>query len=149
MRPALRRTRWARLRRTARRLTSIANPVPQLGDLMTKQTVTYTRKDGIKCVGSLYLPKGYDKERDGRLPVFLWTYPYEYKCAADCVKDHPDRYKFTKPGYGNAFIWASQGYAVFDMLYETGSWLDRFVRDAEPRPQKPEEGAGKDVGERP
>ena len=99
---------------TSRQLSHIENPVPQLGDLMTKQTVSYTRKDGLKCYASLYLPAGYDPAKDGRLPVFLWTYPYEYKCFAECEKDRLDRFKFTKPGYGNAMIWATQGYAVLD-----------------------------------
>ena len=101
-------------RRTARQLTHIEDPVPQFPKEVTDSYVTYTRKDGLKCYGHLYLPAGYDKERDGRLPVFMWTYPYDYKCAAECDKARPERYKYTKPVYGSAMIWATQGYAVLD-----------------------------------
>lgn len=101
-------------RKSARQITHLENPVPQLAELVTDQYVTYTRKDGLKCYGHLYLPAGYDKERDGRLPVFMWTYPYDYKCPAECDKARPEKYKFTKPTYGSAMIWATQGYAVLD-----------------------------------
>lgn len=99
---------------TARQLTHLENPVPQLAELVTDQYVTYTRKDGLKCFAHLYLPAGYDPERDGRLPVFMWTYPYEFKCFAESEKARPEKHKFTKPTYGSAMIWATQGYAVLD-----------------------------------
>ena len=101
-------------RKTTRQLTHIEDPVAQFSKDVTDQYVTYTRKDGLKCYAHLYLPAGYDKERDGRLPVFMWTYPYEYKCPAECDKARPERYKYTKPSYGSAMIWATQGYAVLD-----------------------------------
>ncbi len=101
-------------RKSARQVTHIENSVPQLAELVTDQYVTYTRKDGLKCFAHLYLPAGYDKERDGRLPVFMWTYPYEYKCFAESEKARPEKHKYTKPSYGSAMIWATQGYAVLD-----------------------------------
>ena len=99
---------------TARQITHLENPVPQLAELVTDQYVTYTRKDGLKCFAHLYLPAGYDPERDGKLPVFMWTYPYEFKCFAESEKARPEKHKFTKPTYGSAMIWATQGYAVLD-----------------------------------
>lgn len=99
---------------TDRQITHFENPVPMIGETITRQFVEYTRKDGLKCTGNLYLPAGYDKEKDGPLPVYMWTYPYEYKCAAECEKDRTDRYGFVKPTYSSAMIWASQGYAVLD-----------------------------------
>lgn len=108
---------WAfdlRNRKKDRQITHIENPVPQFAGEVTDQYVTYTRKDGLKCFAHLYLPAGYDKERDGRLPVFMWTYPYEFKCPAESEKARPEKHKFTKPGYGSAMIWATQGYAVLD-----------------------------------
>lgn len=99
---------------TSRQVTHIENSVPQVPELITKQIVHYTRKDGLKCIGSLYLPAGYDPERDGRLPVLMWTYPYEYKSPAEAEKASVDRYKYLKPSYGSAQIWATQGYAVLD-----------------------------------
>ncbi len=101
-------------KKTSRQLTHIDDPVPEFPQLVTDQYVTYTRKDGLKCYAHLYLPAGYDKERDGKLPVFMWTYPYDYKCAAECDKARPEKHKYTKPTYGSAMIWATQGYAVLD-----------------------------------
>ena len=101
-------------RKSARQVTHIENSVPQLAELVTDQYVTYTRKDGLKCFAHLYLPAGYDPERDGKLPVFMWTYPYEYKCFAESEKARPEKHKYTKPTYGSAMIWATQGYAVLD-----------------------------------
>ena len=39
----------------------------------------YKREDGLDLTATLYLPPGYDKERDGRLPCILWAYPREFK----------------------------------------------------------------------
>lgn len=101
-------------KKTSRQVTHLHNSVPQLSELITKQIVHYTRKDGLKCIGSLYLPAGYDPERDGKLPVLMWTYPYEYRSTLDAERAGVDRYKFLKPSYGSAQIWATQGYAVLD-----------------------------------
>ena len=97
-----------------RQITHIQDPVSEFSREVTDQYVTYTRKDGLKCFAHLYLPAGYDKERDGRLPVFMWTYPYEFKCPAESDKARPEKHKYTKPTYGSAMIWATQGYAVLD-----------------------------------
>ena len=100
---------------TTRQITHFEDPVADVfTSKVTDQYVTYTRKDGLKCYAHLYLPADYDKERDGKLPVFMWTYPYEYKCPAECYKRKPERHKYTKPTYGSAMIWATQGYAVLD-----------------------------------
>lgn len=100
--------------RKERRITAFENPVPEFSRLVTDTYVSYTRKDGLKCFAHLYLPADYDKERDGRLPVFMWSYPYDYKCFAESEKARPEPYKYTKPAYGSAMIWATQGYAVLD-----------------------------------
>ena len=52
-----------------RQLTNFTNPYPQL-DGVTKEKIKYKRADGVDLTGDLYLPKGYNKERDGKLPVF-------------------------------------------------------------------------------
>lgn len=97
-----------------RQLTHIENPVPQLTELITREYVTYTRKDGLICSANLYLPAGYKKEEGKRLPVLMWTYPYDYKCKAQCENEKTDRYNFIKPSYTAALIWATQGYAVLE-----------------------------------
>jgi Prolyl oligopeptidase family. len=129
-------------KKSSRQLTHFEDPAPMVKELMTRQFVTYTRKDGLHCSANLYLPAGYDPERDGRLPVFMWTYPYEYKCAAECEKDRTDRYAYVKPIYGSAFMWTSQGYAVLDGFTmaivaadkdseENDVFLDQLVMSAE------------------
>ena len=39
---------------------------------VTKQKITYKRADGVDLTGDLYLPKGYNKEKDGPLPLLIW-----------------------------------------------------------------------------
>jgi dipeptidyl aminopeptidase/acylaminoacyl peptidase len=61
----------------------------------------------------LYLPAGYDPERDGPLPAFVWAYPNEYKSAdaAGQVQDSPYRFKWIS--YWGPIPWVTRGYAVF------------------------------------
>lgn len=47
-----------------------------------KEIVRYKRKDGVDLTATLYVPVGYDKERDGPLPCIMWVYPQEYKSKA-------------------------------------------------------------------
>ena len=102
-------------KRSNRQITHFVDPVADVfSSKVTDQYVTYTRKDGLKCYAHLYLPADYNPERDGKLPVFMWTYPYEYRCPAECYKRKPEKHKYTKPSYGSAMIWATQGYAVLD-----------------------------------
>ena len=54
----------------------------------------YKRDDGLDLTGTLYLPPGYDKERDGRLPCILWAYPREFKTkVGPCVSLAPSDWK--------------------------------------------------------
>ncbi len=96
-----------------RQFTFFENTVPMLSGV-TRNFVTYKRADGVTLSANLWLPAGYDQERDGKLPVLMWGYPYEYKCAAEAQKSRPARYNFLRPGYGSAVLWVTQGYAVMD-----------------------------------
>lgn len=58
--------------------------MPQLADLQ-KEIIRYTRSDGVELNGTLYLPPGYDAERDGPLPALLWAYPREFKSKVSAV----------------------------------------------------------------
>lgn len=51
----------------------------ELGIRMMCMLRRYKRDDGLDLTATLYLPPGYDKERDGRLPCILWAYPREFK----------------------------------------------------------------------
>jgi dipeptidyl aminopeptidase/acylaminoacyl peptidase len=96
-----------------RQLTSFPDPAPQLAGV-TQQLITYKRKDGIDLSGTLYLPAGYDKSRDGPLPLVMWAYPTEFTDprVAGQVVDTDNR--FTRPaGISHLFL-LTQGYAVLD-----------------------------------
>ncbi len=92
-------------------VTNFENPLPQLQDIQDT-FITYKRADGVILTARLFLPAGYDKERDGKLPVFMWTYPYEYRCVAEAQKYRQDRYTFPVPSRTVHIMWATKGYAV-------------------------------------
>jgi dipeptidyl aminopeptidase/acylaminoacyl peptidase len=94
-------------------VTEFKNPYPQL-EGVAKQKISYKRADGIDLTGDLYLPKGYNKEKDGPLPVVMWAYPREYKSAADAAQVRGSKYTFTRINYGSPIFWITQGYAVLD-----------------------------------
>lgn len=94
-------------------ITNFANPYPQLEGVV-KEKISYKRADGIDLTGNLYLPKGYDKAKDGPLPVLIWAYPREYKSAADAAQVRGSKYTFTRINYGSPIFWVTQGYAVLD-----------------------------------
>lgn len=93
-------------------ITAFENPIPHF-DQIRREFITYERPDGVRCAGQIFLPADYDPERDGRLPVFLWTYPYEHKSVARAEYHHrPTRYDFCTPATSRQFFWALKGYAV-------------------------------------
>ncbi|MCA9752260.1 MAG: S9 family peptidase [Gemmatimonadetes bacterium] len=96
-----------------RQLTHFPHPSPQLAGL-TKELVKYTRADGVPLTGTLYLPPGYDREKDGALPCVMWAYPTEYKSADDAgqVRDSP--YRFDRVGWWSPLLFLTQGYCVLD-----------------------------------
>ncbi len=99
--------------KTTKQITFFSNPYESFMGV-TKEKIEYTRKDGVALNGTLYLPAGYDKEKDGPLPVFMWAYPTEFKSADEAgqVKESP--YKFTQLFYGSPIYWAARGYAILD-----------------------------------
>ena len=52
-------------------VTDFPHPYPTLRGL-NKQILRYKRDDGVMRTANLYTPPGYDAEKDGPLPVFLW-----------------------------------------------------------------------------
>jgi len=97
----------------ANALTTFPDPAPQLAGV-SKQLITYARADGVQLSGTLYLPAGYDKDRDGPLPLVMWAYPAEFTDAgvAGQVVDTANR--FTRPGGISHLFLLTQGYAVLD-----------------------------------
>lgn len=96
-----------------RPLTSFANPYPQL-EGVTKEKIHYKRADGVDLTGDLYLPKGYNKEKDGPLPVFMWAYPREFNSVADAAQVRGSQSRFTTIGWGSPVFYVTQGFAVLD-----------------------------------
>jgi dipeptidyl aminopeptidase/acylaminoacyl peptidase len=64
--------------------------------------------------GTLYLPAGYNKQKDGALPVFMWAYPTEFKSADAAGQVNESPFKFTQLFYGSPVYWAARGYAILD-----------------------------------
>lgn len=96
-----------------RQLTQFENPYPQL-EGTTKEKITYKREDGITLTGELHLPKGYDAQRDGTLPVLIWAYPREYQSAADAAQIRGSENRFTMVSGGSPLFYVTQGYAVLN-----------------------------------
>jgi dipeptidyl aminopeptidase/acylaminoacyl peptidase len=96
-----------------RQLTKFGNPYPQMAGV-SKEKIRYKRADGVDLTGDLYLPAGYNKEKDGKLPVIIWAYPAEYNSAADAAQIRGSEHKFTLLGGGSPIFYVTQGYAVLN-----------------------------------
>ena len=97
----------------ARALTSFPDRAPQFAGV-TKQTITYKRADGVTLSGVLYLPAGYDKAKNGPLPLLMWAYPAEFTDAAVASQTVDDGNRFTRPGGTSHLFLLTQGYAILD-----------------------------------
>ncbi len=102
-----------KLRIADRQLTAFTNPYPQMVGV-SKEKIKYKRADGIDLTGDLYLPKGYDKNRDGKLPVLIWAYPAEYNSAADAAQVRGSEHRFTLISGGSPIMYVTQGYAILN-----------------------------------
>jgi dipeptidyl aminopeptidase/acylaminoacyl peptidase len=94
-------------------VTEFPHPYPQLADIQ-KEAIQYQRDDGVPLSATLYLPAGYDAERDGPLPAFVWAYPREFKSldAAGQRTDSPHQFKSVS--YWGAIPYVTRGYAVIN-----------------------------------
>ena len=96
-----------------RPLTAFPHPYPELADIQ-KETIEYTRADGVPLSATLYLPPGYDAERDGPLPTFVWAYPWDFRNADAAGQRDDSPYQFTSVSVGGAVPFVLAGYAVLD-----------------------------------
>lgn len=94
-------------------LTAFPDPAPQLADV-SRQLITYKRDDGVELSGTLYLPAGYDKDRDGPLPLLMWAYPAEFTDAAVAGQVVDTENRFVRPGGISHLFLLTQGYAILD-----------------------------------
>ncbi|MHC5201387.1 S9 family peptidase [Myroides sp. LJL119] len=95
-------------------ITDFQNPFKAL-DGVHKEIITYLREDGLPLSGTLYLPKGYDKEnKTEKLPLLIWAYPREFKDRNSASQVTNNSNAFTFPSYGSFIYWVNKGYAVLD-----------------------------------
>lgn len=94
-------------------ITAFANPYPALQGVK-KEKVKYKRADGVDLTGDLYLPAGYDRVKDGPLPLLMWAYPREYNNAADAAQIRGSKDRFITLSWGSPVFYVTQGFAVLD-----------------------------------
>jgi len=94
-------------------MTEFKHPYPAL-EGVEKKTITYKRKDGVSLQGDLYLPAGYNPEKEGPLPVLMWAYPDEFKSKETASQVQGSPFEFIRLGWYSPIYWVTRGYAVFD-----------------------------------
>ena len=93
-------------------ISSFKNTLPH-SDEIRMEYLRYKRADGLECAARVYLPASYDKARDGKLPVFMWTYPREHYTAQSVkVNRRAPHNMFAMPDQWNQIFWCLKGYAV-------------------------------------
>ena len=95
------------------KVTDFKNPFKELQNVK-KQTITYTRDDGLELSGILYLPLNYDEEKKEKMPMILWAYPREFKDRKSASQSSKNSNEFTYPYYGSMVYWVTKGYVVLD-----------------------------------
>lgn len=125
---------------TLTQVTKFENPYPELSGV-TKELVTYKRKDGVDLSFTLYLPSGYDKAKDGPLPTILWAYPREFNDASMAGQISGSPYTFTRISPSSVLVYVTQGYAIlndaaFPIVGAGGkepndTFIEQLVADAE------------------
>jgi len=94
-------------------LVGFPDPYPGM-EGVTKQKIQYQRADSINLTGDLYLPKGFNPQKDSALPVFIWAYPREFNAAADAGQVRGSQNRFTMLSWASPVYMVTQGYAVLD-----------------------------------
>lgn len=94
-------------------ITDFPHPQPEMLRV-NKEIIKYKRADGVDLSAVLYTPAGYDKEKDGPLPVLMWAYPREYKSIATAAQVRGTPYSFTRVSSGSPLFWVLRGYAVME-----------------------------------
>lgn len=121
-------------------VTKFENPYPQLAGVH-KELVKYKRSDSIDLSFTLYLPLGYNKEKDGPLPTLLWAYPREFNDPSAAGQVNGSPYSFTRVSPASALVYVTQGYAIlmdaaFPIVGVGGkepndTFIEQLVADAE------------------
>ncbi len=99
--------------KSLKQITFIENPYKSF-EGTTKQQIKYKREDGVELDANLYLPKGYDKAKQGPLPMLMEAYPTEYKDASNAGQNAESPYRFVGFSWATPVYWAMRGYAVIE-----------------------------------
>ncbi len=94
-------------------LTTFPDWIPAFAEVK-KEIVRYQRADGLELSATLYLPPGYEPERDGPLPTLFWAYPSEFKRKEDAAQVIRTDQRFSRPSGSSHLYFLLQGYAVVD-----------------------------------
>ncbi len=99
----------------AKPVTRFTDPLPAWAGIQVR-TVDYRRSDGWPLRGRLYLPPGYQPERDGRLPLLVWAYPASVTGAPPTLRPAPPSDRFVRPsGFDDLpLLFTGRGFAVFE-----------------------------------
>jgi dipeptidyl aminopeptidase/acylaminoacyl peptidase len=95
----------------SRQLLARPDPHPQLTG-MDKRLLVHDRGDGVQLSGMLHLPPGYDRDRDGRLPLVVWAYPLDYGGADTAGQVRGSSKRFTRLTASDPVWFVLRGYAV-------------------------------------
>lgn len=96
-----------------RQLTFQSHPTPSLQKIQ-KELIRYQRADGVELTARLYLPAGYEPERDDPLPLLMWAYPREFKDAGAASQVRHSPYQFVRTSWASPILWLALGYAILD-----------------------------------
>jgi len=96
-----------------KQITFFPNPYKAL-EGVTKEFIKYKRDDGVDLTATMYLPAGYDKVRDGRIPLLMWAYPREYKDPRTAGQVRTSPHRFTRISYGSPIFWVKRGFAILE-----------------------------------
>ena len=97
----------------AKQLTDLPDPAPWFARVKA-ELVRYQRPDGIQLSATLYLPPGYDRERDGALPFFFWAYPREFLTEQGASQLSGSPLEFKRPARQDHLLLLALGYGVLD-----------------------------------
>jgi dipeptidyl aminopeptidase/acylaminoacyl peptidase len=95
----------------SRPLTAWPDPHPQLTPI-ARRLITHDRGDGVTLSGILHLPPGHDPARDGRLPLLVWAYPFDFGGADTAGQVRGSTSEFTRLTALGPVAFVLRGYAV-------------------------------------
>jgi dipeptidyl aminopeptidase/acylaminoacyl peptidase len=95
----------------SRPLTAWPDPHPQLTPI-ARHLITHDRGDGVTLSGILHLPPGHDPARDGRLPLLLWAYPFDFGSPDTAGQVRGSVSEFTRLTALGPVAFVLRGYAV-------------------------------------